>query len=103
MMNKSISQAKVAAVFLMCAANWLFGSIHPAAAQDAKSIDLIIGYAAGGGYDAYGRLVARHLGQHLPGHPIVLPRNMPGAGSLTAANYVFNQAPKDGTAIGLVT
>jgi tripartite-type tricarboxylate transporter receptor subunit TctC len=68
-----------------------------------KTIDLVIGYASGGGYDIYGRLVARHLGRHLPGNPVIVPRNMPGAGSLTAANYIYNNAPKDGTTIGIVT
>lgn len=68
-----------------------------------KTIELVIGYAAGGGYDIYGRLVARHIGRHLPGNPVVVPRNMPGAGSITAANYIYNNAPKDGTTIGIVT
>jgi tripartite-type tricarboxylate transporter receptor subunit TctC len=68
-----------------------------------KTIDLVIGYAAGGGYDIYGRLVARHLGRHLPGNPVIVPRNMPGAGSITAANYIYNNTPKDGTTIGIVT
>ena len=70
---------------------------------DSKPVELIIGYASGGGYDAYGRLVARHLGRHLPGQPVIVPRNMPGAGSITAANFIYSLAPKDGTAIGIVT
>jgi tripartite-type tricarboxylate transporter receptor subunit TctC len=65
-----------------------------------RSINLIIGYSAGGGYDAYGRVVARHLGKHIPGNPAIIPQNMPGAGSLRAANFLYNVAPKDGTAIG---
>jgi tripartite-type tricarboxylate transporter receptor subunit TctC len=64
-----------------------------------KSLALIIGYSAGGGYDAYGRVVARHLGKHIPGNPAVVPQNMPGAGSLRSANFLYNVAPKDGTAI----
>jgi tripartite-type tricarboxylate transporter receptor subunit TctC len=64
-----------------------------------KSIALIIGYSPGGGYDAYGRVVARHLGKHIPGNPAVIAQNMPGAGSLRSANYLYNVAPKDGTAI----
>jgi tripartite-type tricarboxylate transporter receptor subunit TctC len=64
-----------------------------------KTVALIIGYSAGGGYDTYGRVVARHLGKHLPGNPAVIPQNMPGAGSLRSANYLYNVAPKDGTAI----
>jgi len=64
-----------------------------------RSVALIIGYSVGGGYDAYGRVVARHLGKHIPGSPTVIPQNMPGAGSLRAANYLYNIAPKDGTAL----
>ena len=65
-----------------------------------RSITLTIGYSAGGGYDAYGRVVARHLGKHIPGHPAVIAQNMPGAGSLRSANFLYNVAAKDGTAIG---
>lgn len=65
-----------------------------------KTVSLVIGYSAGGGYDAYGRLVARHLGKHIPGNPSVVAQNMTGAGSLKAANYIYGVAPKDGTAIG---
>jgi tripartite-type tricarboxylate transporter receptor subunit TctC len=65
-----------------------------------RSISLIIGYSAGGGYDAYGRAVARHMSKHIPGHPPIIPQNMPGAGSLRSANFLYNVAPKDGTAIG---
>jgi len=68
-----------------------------------KTINLYIGYTPGGSYDLYGRLVAQHLGRHLPGKPNVVPNNMPGAGSLTAANYVYEVAPKDGTALALVS
>jgi tripartite-type tricarboxylate transporter receptor subunit TctC len=65
-----------------------------------KSISLVIGFAPGGGYDIYARLLARHMSDHIPGHPRILAQNMPGAGSLRAAQYVFSAAPKDGTAIG---
>ena len=68
-----------------------------------KTINLYIGYTPGGSYDLYSRLVAQHLGRFLPGKPTVVPSNMPGAGSLTAANYVYEVAPKDGTALGLVS
>jgi len=67
-----------------------------------KTITISIGYTAGGSYDLYGRLVARHLGRHIPGQPIVVAQNMPGAGSLKAANYLYEVAPKDGTALGVV-
>jgi len=65
-----------------------------------KTVSLLIGYSVGGGYDAYGRLVARHLGRHIPGNPSVVPQNMTGAGSLKAANYLYSVAPKDGSVIG---
>src|SRR5215470_19681034 len=54
-----------------------------------RSIALIIGYSVGGGYDAYARVLARHFGKHIPGNPTILPQNMPGAGSLRAANYLY--------------
>jgi tripartite-type tricarboxylate transporter receptor subunit TctC len=62
-----------------------------------KSISMIISAGAGGGFDTNARLVARHLGKHIPGHPTIVPRNMPGGGHLVAANYMYNVAPKDGT------
>ena len=67
-----------------------------------KQISLLIGTTAGGGYDAYGRLVARHIGRHIPGQPAVVAKNMPGAGGLASANYLYNRAPKDGTEILIV-
>jgi tripartite-type tricarboxylate transporter receptor subunit TctC len=66
-----------------------------------RQVNLIVGYGTGGGYDVYGRLLARHLGRHIPGNPIVVVQNMPGAGSLRAVNFLANTAPKDGTAITL--
>ncbi len=76
---------------------------RPAAAQAdfyrGKSIELIISTGVGGGLDSNARLVARHLANHLPGQPSIVPKNMPGAGHIRAANYVFSQAPKDGTTI----
>jgi tripartite-type tricarboxylate transporter receptor subunit TctC len=67
-----------------------------------KSIVFIIGSAPGGGYDTYSRLLANHIGEHLEGRPRVIPQNMPGGGSIRAANYLYNSAPKDGTAIGML-
>jgi tripartite-type tricarboxylate transporter receptor subunit TctC len=71
------------------------------ARADEKPISIFIGSGAGGGYDLYGRLVARHIGRQMPGQPVVTPQNMPGAGSVTMANYIYNVAPKDGTALGI--
>jgi tripartite-type tricarboxylate transporter receptor subunit TctC len=64
-----------------------------------RTIQLYIGYSVGGGYDLYARELARYLGTHIPGNPTIVPQNMPGAGSLRLANYLYNVAPKDGTAI----
>ncbi len=65
-----------------------------------QTISIEIGYGPGGGYDTYARALARHYGRFIPGNPTVVPKNMPGAGSLRAANYIFNLAPKDGTELG---
>ncbi|MDB5569751.1 MAG: hypothetical protein JWN93_934 [Hyphomicrobiales bacterium] len=86
----------------------LAASAGPALAQQTperffaakRTINLYIGYAPGGSYDLYGRMVARHLGKYVPGNPTVVPQNMPGAGSLQAANFIYSVAPKDGTALG---
>jgi len=68
-----------------------------------KSVDLYINGSVGGGYDLYGRMVARHIGKHIPGNPTVLPKNMEGGGGLRLSNWLYNVGPKDGTAIGAVT
>ena len=66
-----------------------------------KNVDLVIGYPPGGSNDTWGRLLARHIGKHIPGRPTLVPKNMPGAGSFLAANTVFNVSPKDGSVIGI--
>jgi tripartite-type tricarboxylate transporter receptor subunit TctC len=79
----------------------------PAAAQSAadfyrgKTLTLIVGYSVGGGYDTYARVLARHMVRHLPGTPSIIVQNMPGAGSLRAANYLYAVAPKDGSVFGI--
>jgi tripartite-type tricarboxylate transporter receptor subunit TctC len=65
-----------------------------------KQINIIVGYGPGGGNDVYARLLGRHIGKYIPGNPNVVVQNMPGAGSLRAVNYLYNVAPKDGTAFG---
>ena len=67
----------------------------------ADTINLVIGYPPGASYDIYARTFARHLGKHLPGNPTVVVQNLAGAGSLRAANYLYNTAPKDGATIGI--
>jgi tripartite-type tricarboxylate transporter receptor subunit TctC len=67
-----------------------------------KQITMVIGSSTGGGYDLYGRLVARHIAKYIPGNPTVIPSNMIGAASLVAVQHIYNVAPKDGTAIGAI-
>ena len=66
-----------------------------------KTITLVVGYSAGGGYDQYARLLARHFGRHIPGNPAIVVQNMPGAASFTAVRYLSAAGPKDGTAIAM--
>lgn len=75
----------------------------PAQAPPAgKTMQMLIGFGPGGGYDLWARTVARHIGRHLPGNPTVVPQNMPGAGSFVAANHLYNVAARDGTVIGVI-
>ena len=67
-----------------------------------KTVTLVNGYAPGSGNDIIGRLVARHIGKHIPGQPRIVAQNMPGAGSYKAANYFYSVAPKDGTVLGYI-
>ena len=85
-----------------------FALPQPAAAQPdpffkGKTISMYIGFASGGSYDFYARTVARFIGRHIPGNPAVVPQAMLGAGSLQLANYLYSNAPRDGTALGIVT
>ena len=82
--------------------NLLLANSQPALAQDFykdKTIRFIVGQAAGGGYDSYTRTIARHIGKHIPGNPTAVVENMTGAGSLVAANYLFNSAKPDGLTV----
>ena len=67
---------------------------------EGKTIRLIVGFTAGGGYDAYTRTIGRHMGKHIPGNPAMIVENMPGAGSMISANYTFKAAKPDGLTIG---
>ena len=90
---------------LLAAALVLFAA--PAAADPiadfyrGKTVTITVGYPPASGYTFYGQILARYLGDHIPGKPNVIVQNMPGAGSIKAANYLYNVAPKDGTAIGI--
>ena len=67
-----------------------------------KTITLYIGNSVGGGYDLYGRLLARHMSKYIPGKPSIIPKNLEGGGSLRAANYMYEVAPRDGTAFATI-
>lgn len=89
----------LAACFLGAAAT----AQTPDAAFAGRSVTMLIGFGPGGGYDSWARVIARHLGKHLPGDPTVIPQNLEGAGSYRAANFIYNVAPKDGTTIGAIS
>jgi tripartite-type tricarboxylate transporter receptor subunit TctC len=96
----------VAGFAALLAAPLCVAGIHPARSQQAvedfyrgKQLEMVIGYSPGGTYDLYARLVARFLGNYIPGKPVIVPRNMPGAGSRAAAKWVYSVAPKDGTVL----
>src|ERR1700761_4473247 len=100
------SMRQVQIFVLVLFALFLAAPVH---AQDAveefyrgKQLNLIVGYGPGGGYDLTARLVGRYLGRYLPGNPNVVVQNMPGAGSMRAANALSVNQPKDGTAIALI-
>jgi tripartite-type tricarboxylate transporter receptor subunit TctC len=88
----------------------MFVSMPPAAVHAdtvadfyrGRTVALVVGYGPGGGYDLCARLVARHIGRYIPGHPTLVVQNMPGAGSLRAANYLYTVAPNDGATIGTI-
>jgi tripartite-type tricarboxylate transporter receptor subunit TctC len=90
--------AAVAGALLLAAPN-AFAADDAASFYKGRTVTIDIGYSTGGGYDLYARVLARHLGDHIPGKPSVVPQNMPGAGSLKVVNYLANVAPKDGTVI----
>ena len=96
---------RTASFAVACAASLAMTS--PCAAEEApffagKSIQMVVGFDVGGGYDLYARTVARHWSRHIPGNPSFVAQNMPGAGTRTAANWLYNVAPKDGTAVGTI-
>lgn len=85
-------------LLLLCAS----ASAVPGAEMfEGRTVTILVSGSPGGGYDAFGRLLARHLGKHLPGSPSVVVKNVPGAGGLALANRLYNTEPKDGTSIGI--
>jgi tripartite-type tricarboxylate transporter receptor subunit TctC len=91
--------AAAAVLFLLPAAA---PAQSPAEFYKGKNVDLYIGYSVGGGYDVYARIVARHIGKHIPGNPTIVPKNMEGAGSLRLVNWLYNVAPKDGSVFATI-
>lgn len=94
---------------LMAAFMGMIGALSLSAKADpvedfykGKSVTIMIGYGAGGSDDLWARLLGRHMGRFMPGMPTIVPQNVPGAGSLVAANQIYKTAPKDGTAVGLI-
>jgi tripartite-type tricarboxylate transporter receptor subunit TctC len=96
-MVRSLARISAGAAVVLCA------SMPVVSAADfyaGKTIEVVVGTDVGGGYDVYARAIARHLGRHIPGNPMIVVRNMPGAGSARAAVYTYGVAAKDGTVIG---
>ena len=100
MVSRYLSVASIAAAAMILA----FGARAQSVEEfySGKTVELYIGYSVGGGYDAYARLLARHMGRHIPGNPTLVPQNMPGAGSLKLTNWLYTAAPQDGTAFGVI-
>ena len=89
---------------IIVAAALLLIAAVPAAAQEffkGKTVVVLVGTAAGGGFDTYSRMMARHIGKHLPGNPSIVVQNMPGAGQLIAANHLYNRSAPDGLTIAI--
>lgn len=99
-MNKRWRCARAIVGLMLCAASWT----QVAQAQEpffkGKTIRIVVGFSAGGGYDVYARAIARHMSRHIPGNPSIVVENMPGAASLISANHVFKVAKPDGLTIG---
>jgi tripartite-type tricarboxylate transporter receptor subunit TctC len=100
-MGDHVARCMIALAALLCCSH----SVNAQSADDfyrGKQIRLIVSFDAGNDYDQWARLLARHLGTHLPGNPTFVVQNMPAAGGIQSANYLYNVAPKDGTVIGMI-
>ena len=101
MVSRLANRGAATAFLLLTAAT--AGQVQsPAEFYKGKNVELYIGYSVGGGYDVYARIVARHIGKHIPGNPNILPKNMEGAGSLRLVNWLYNVAPKDGSVFATI-
>jgi tripartite-type tricarboxylate transporter receptor subunit TctC len=101
MTTMKVVRGAVAAVVFAAAPGAVWAQT-PAEFYKGKTVDLMVGYSAGGGYDVYARMIARYIGKHIPGNPTVVVKNLDGAGSLRLANALYHQLPKDGTVFGTV-
>src|SRR3979409_2342790 len=112
-MAMSLQHCSLQTCPLHCVAGFIVAllcGVAPAGAQDTveqffrgKTVNIVVGSAVGGGFDGYARMLARHFGKYIPGNPVVVVQNLPGAGSNKAASFVALQGPKDGTTIGANT
>ncbi len=100
-------RGRALSIFLSCVLTGLAAALASAVADSVsdfyshKTLTLVAGFPPGGGYDTYVRVLARHYGRFIPGNPSVVPSNLPGAGSMNAANHIFNDEPNDGTVLGM--
>jgi len=106
--RRGFASARRWSIAVCAAAIWGAGLAGQSARADAvsdfyagKTLSLLAGFPPGGGYDTYVRVLARHYGKFIPGHPAVVPSNMPGAGSLLAVNYLYAKAPNDGLTLAM--
>ena len=103
--EKNDEEAKSGILMSVCCASMVFGVMTGNSSAEPFYQDKtirIVGFSAGGGYDFYARFVGRHMEKYIDGNPIIIVQNMPGAGSLVAANYVYNSSDPDGTWIGFI-
>jgi tripartite-type tricarboxylate transporter receptor subunit TctC len=102
MMLETLARSATATLIALASGSLAFAQT-PAEFYKGKTVELVIGYGVGGGYDLYARIIARHLGKHMPGNPAVVPKNMAGAAGMRLANWLASAAPKDGTTLGAVS
>src|SRR3974377_2454491 len=101
-MTKKMARGAAASILILLTAVSLGFAQSPADFYKGKNVELYIGYSVGGGYDLYARVLARHIGRHIPGNPTIVVKNMGGAGSLRLANWLYRIAPKDGSGVATI-
>src|SRR5438445_9586435 len=96
-MNRRLLGLSIASIVLAASGS---GGVHAQSFFEGKTLRIVVGFAPGGGFDTYARVISRHMGKHIPGTPTIVVENMTGAGSLIAANHVYRVAKPDGLTIG---